>query len=283
MTLTSAVDHYENFPVASVLLPKRLRPAIASIYWFARSADDIADEGNALPSARLAALGVYREQLNAIAAHRPVEHSKFAQLANTIYTHSLPIELFTNLLTAFELDCTKKQYKNWPELGAYCAHSANPVGRIVLHLFKLNSPQNFVWSDSICTGLQLTNFLQDIAHDWLKMSRIYIPIEDLSAAQLGPDDIALAAKSKIVDTRLEQVLRVQHHRAAEYLNFGKPLVKQLPLRLGLEIATTIAGGEQILTKMQRQQYSGFAKRPKLERMDWIKIVLNALSLKLAPS
>lgn len=282
MTFTSSVEHYENFPVASALLPKHLRPAIASIYWFARSADDIADEGNALPSARRAALGIYREQLAAIAQNQPIEHPRFAQLSSIIRAHSLPIELFENLLTAFEMDCTKTKYASWKELEFYCAHSANPVGRLVLHLFELNNEQNFVWSDSICTGLQLTNFLQDIRHDWLKMGRLYVPLDELTAAQLGAQDIAVAANSLVVGQALEQVLLIQHRRAAQHLQAGIPLVKSLPLRLGLEIAATIAGGQQILNQMQQQQYSGFAKRPKLNRMDWISVAIRALSLKLTP-
>ena len=133
--MLNRVDHYENFPVASALIPARLRPAIASIYWFARSADDIADEGNALASARLASLGIYRQQLAIIENGGAPEHPRFKELAKQVHEHHLPVQCLSDLLTAFEQDCSKKTYQSWDELKQYCAHSANPIGRLMLALF----------------------------------------------------------------------------------------------------------------------------------------------------
>jgi squalene synthase HpnC len=270
MGLRNGVDHYENFPVASVLVPARLRPAIASIYWFARSADDIADEGKALPSARLASLGVYRQQLALIATGETPVHKNFAVLAEHIHKHQLPLQLFSDLLTAFEMDCTKKRYLNWNELQFYCQHSADPVGRLMLHLFNKFSPERAKLSDQVCTGLQLANFLQDIRHDWA-IGRLYIPQDELAAYGCGEDEIVLASKSRQPSAKLEAVLQLQHRRADQLLEQGKQLLPELPGRMGMEITATVAGGQRILQHLAKQQYAGFAGRPTLKTTDWFAI------------
>jgi squalene synthase HpnC len=280
MSLTSSVSHYENFPVASVLVPRRLRPVVASVYWFARSADDIADEGKALPSSRLAALGVYREQLALIGRGETPQHQQFAQLANHIRRFNLPINLFEDLLTAFEQDCRKKRYENWEELQAYCSHSANPVGRLMLHLFDRFSDDRATASDQICTGLQLTNFLQDIRHDWA-IGRLYVPLAELRGHGLDETAILQAAQSRQVTPELRDVLQLQHERARLLLYQGRALLPQLPGRLGLEIAATVAGGERLLGKLALQNYSGFAGRPKLTKLDWIGVLTSAIALKFS--
>ncbi len=275
MNPTNSVNHYENFPVASVLIPAQLRPAIASVYWFARSADDIADEGKAMPSARLASLGVYRQQIEAIAQGKASSHPQFQTLAAHMNEHALPPQLFLDLITAFEQDCKKKRYANWEELRFYCQHSANPVGRIMLKLFGYLNDETAKGSDQICTGLQLVNFLQDIRHDWA-VDRLYVPVSELAAQGLTEYDIDAAAKTRIVPAALESVLELQHQRAAMLLEQGGTLLPQLKGRFGLEIAATVAGGQQMLRKMAKQQFSGFAGRPKIGKSDWIIIMARAL-------
>mgnify|MGYP000917401055 FL=1 len=179
------VDHYENFPVASVLLPKRLRRPIEAIYRFARSADDIADEGDALPAERLAGLAAYNIQLDAIERGEPVAGPVFAPLAAAIADWRLPIQLFRDLLDAFSQDVTKERYADYTELLDYCRRSANPVGRLLLHLVDRASPENLIRSDAICSALQLANFWQDIAVDW-KKNRVYLPQEDLIRFGVDP-------------------------------------------------------------------------------------------------
>lgn len=277
--MINSVDHYENFPVASALIPPRMRPAIASIYWFARSADDIADEGNALASARIGALGVYRKQLAIIDSGGAPEHPRFKELAKQIHEHNLPTKYFADLLTAFEQDCTKKTYQSYPELQRYCEHSANPVGRIMLSLFGLLNEKTATASDQICTGLQLTNFLQDIRHDWL-IGRLYIPLDELAAHGLDQEAIAAASKNRVAGPDLLQVLQLQHERADLLLRQGESLLPMLPGRLGLEIAATVAGGQRILRRLAKQQFAGFASRPVLGPSDWIIILFKALASRM---
>lgn len=277
--MLNSVDHYENFPVASAFIPSRLRPAIAAVYWFARSADDMADEGNALASARLASLGVYRQQLAIIESGATPEHPRFKELALQVRKHHLPVQCLADLLTAFEQDCSKKTYQSWAELNRYCEHSANPVGRLMLALFGLSNPQTCAAADQICTGLQLTNFLQDIRHDWF-IGRLYVPLDELAAHGLTQDAIAQASKTKVVGSDLAQVLQLQHVRASLLLQRGKVLLPMLPGRVGLEIAATVAGGQRILDLLAKQQFAGFAARPVLRPSDWIIILCKALASKL---
>lgn len=179
-----AVDHYENFPVASLLLPRRLRTPVRNLYRFARSADDIADEGDAQPSERLELLGGYRDALQQIGQGRlqltsdDPRHAVFEPLAQTIRQHALPLQPFFDLLSAFEQDVTTTWYDNDATLFDYCRRSANPVGNLMLHLYQAANRDNLALSDAICTGLQLTNFWQDVAIDWSK-ERVYIPLSKL--------------------------------------------------------------------------------------------------------
>lgn len=168
-----SVDHYENFPVASLLLPAELRRPIEVIYRFARSADDIADEGDASPDERLAGLNAYRAELDRIAAGSVPLTPLFVALAEVIAANKLPIQLFRDLLDAFAQDVVKTRYADYPELLDYCRRSANPVGRLVLHLFGRTEPEHLEQSDCICTALQLINFWQDVAVDWKKTGFTY--------------------------------------------------------------------------------------------------------------
>jgi squalene synthase HpnC len=274
VSLTSSVNHYENFPVASWLIPARYRPAIAAIYWFARSADDIADEGKALTSTRLAALAVYRNQLSLIAQGQQLGSDEFTHLAQVIRQYQLPLAPFEQLLSAFEQDCTKKRYKNWAELSSYCSRSANPVGRLVLSLFGYHELDQQRSADQICTALQLINFLQDIRHDW-SAGRLYIPLDELHAQGVDESQFDQAIKLRLVSPDLESVLEFQHQRAQLLLDQGRDLLPHLSGRLGMEIKATVAGGQIMLNYLAKQQFCGIDGRPKLGRKDWLKILFHA--------
>src|SRR5574343_1457192 len=186
-----SVDHYENFPVASLLVPSGLRRPIEAIYRFARSADDIADEGDASAAERLAGLAASRAELDCIEAGTPARTPLFADLARVIAAHALPVQLFRDLLDAFAQDVVKKRYADYPELLDYCRRSANPVGRLVLHLFGRIGAAQLEQSDGICTALQLINFWQDVAIDWQK-GRVYLPQDDLARFRISETQIAAA-------------------------------------------------------------------------------------------
>ncbi len=279
VSIHSSTNHYENFPVASWLVPKRYRPAIAAIYWFARSADDIADEGKALNATRLAALGVYRNQLKIIERGETPENDNFAHLATMIRQHQLPLAPFEQLISAFEQDCQKKRYNNWAELSSYCSRSANPVGRLILSLFGYHELDQQRSSDQICTALQLINFLQDFRQDWVA-GRLYIPTDELSASEVTEADIDQAIQLKRLGPELESVFEFQHQRAQLLLNQGKDLLPHLSGRLAMEISATVAGGQRILDYLAQQQFTGIAGRPTLTRADWLKIGFKALQSKV---
>ena len=186
--LTQGVSHYENFPVASVLCPPRLRPAIAAIYWFARTADDIADEGDALPQARLDDLSAYRADLMATASGLAASKrwsDVFERLGPVIKQFALPVNLLADLLSAFEQDVVKQRYASQAELLDYCRLSANPVGRLLLHLYGVNDAESLRESDHICSALQLINFWQDLSVD-IPRTRFYVPAEDFAAMRCRP-------------------------------------------------------------------------------------------------
>ena len=170
--------HYENFPVASPLLPRAMRAPVRVIYAFARSADDLADEGNALPDERIAALMAYEAELNRIDKGEPPETRLFQQVASTIAEHALDTRYLHDLLSAFRQDVRQTRYASFEVLLDYCRRSANPVGRIMLSLSGDISESAFRQSDAICSALQIINFLQDVRIDWDK-SRVYLPQEDL--------------------------------------------------------------------------------------------------------
>ena len=273
-----SVDHYENFPVASVLLPKRLRQPIKHIYWFSRSADDLADEGNHSATWRLEQLQGYRDALKQIQsghlhieAHDP-RHAIFTPLAPVIQDHKLPISLFSDLLTAFEQDVTVKRHLNYEELYYYCTHSANPVGRILLHLYNEQRPDSLSMSDAICTGLQLTNFWQDIAIDW-KKDRVYIPLDTLSQFNLSEDYIAArSAQQPTSATDNKHWLRMmqqQVEQTRQLLRSGMPLAARLPGRISLELRLIILGGLRILERLDEVDYDVFTRRPTLTKADWV--------------
>lgn len=269
--LQLAQSHYENFPVASKLVPKRMRYPIAAIYAFARSADDFADEGKLSAEARLAQLNEYATKLDAIAAGQPIDDVIFIALADAIKRHALPLQLFYDLLTAFRMDVSKTRYATWDELLKYCGYSANPIGRLLLHLYNQTSPQQLAWSDAICSALQAINFLQDIEQDYVENNRIYIPLEDMARFSVNETHI----QDKISDAAMKRLFEFQLHRTTTLLRSGLPLAQSLSGRLGLELRLTVQGGLAVLAALKRQQGSVFT-RPRLRRRDWISIIWRAV-------
>lgn len=266
-----AVDHYENFPVASLLLPARLRGAVKAIYRFARSADDLADEGDAAPEARLQALAAYRAELHRIglepSAGRPDPQPGlapvFAPLAETIARHQLPIAPFYDLLSAFEQDVAVQRYEDYDALLDYCSRSANPVGRLMLHLYGAAMPENMRQADAICTGLQLTNFWQDVRQDWNK-GRVYLPQQELRRHGLSEEDIA----RQVPTPAWSAMMQAQTDRARALLQAGAPLGRRLGGRIGLELRMVVQGGLRILERIDAVSGDVFLNRPELGAKDW---------------
>lgn len=278
-----SIDHYENFPVASILLPARLRPAVRNIYRYARRADDIADEGHASPQERLRQLAQYRQALHEIATtglgqqHDDTVLSVFQPLEHTIQQHGLPLEPFQDLLSAFEQDVSKTRYGNDAELLDYCRRSANPVGRLMLHLYNAAHPQNIEWADAICTGLQLTNFWQDVAIDWEK-DRVYIPQDALHACQVSERYIADntgRTRPLPFDNAWHGLMRARVGQARDYLRHGLPLCRTLPGRIGFELRLVVHGGLRILERLDELHYDIFFRRPTLSKRDWIRLLVRA--------
>ena len=263
--LAQGVDHYENFPVASVLCPPRLRPAIAAIYWFARTADDIADEGDAPPQTRLDDLAALRADLMATAAGRapsPRWAGVFGQLGPVIAQYALPVNLLADLLSAFEQDVVKQRYASQAELLDYCSRSANPVGRLLLHLYGVNDAQSLAQSDCICTALQLINFWQDLSVD-IARGRIYLP-----ADAWGPHGVDEAQLLRLESNPNTINLIAAHARQASAMMLkGSQLVKKVPGRGGWELRLVVQGGLRILDKIEALGFDTLRRRPKLNAWD----------------
>ena len=267
------VDHYENFPVASFLVPAKLRRPIEAIYRFARSADDIADEGDATAEERLAGLAAYQTELYRIERGETPQTRLFVELAEVIQAHALPIQLFRDLLDAFAQDVVKKRYADYPELLDYCRRSANPVGRLVLHLFGRTEPEHLEQSDCICTALQLINFWQDVAIDWQK-DRVYIPQTDFPHFKVTEADIA----ANLWSANWAALMDFEIDRAFALMRRGAPLVRALPGRLGWEIRLTVQGGLRILERIRQVRGDVFARRPKLGARDWLLLVARSFRM-----
>ncbi len=266
------VEHYENFPVASILMPKRLRKPVAAIYHFARAADDIADEGMLSDAERLSRLDGFRAELTRIESDTP--HTPlFQNLAVEIHQHALPMQPFHDLLDAFAQDVVKKQYENFDELQDYCRRSANPVGKLLLHLYGEATPVNIAYSDAICTSLQLINFWQDIAKDYA-IGRIYLPLDEL--AQYGVSETQIA--QGICNDAWRELMKFQVQRARAMMLSGRPLGTILGGRIGLEMRMIIAGGLRILAKLESARYDMFHRRPVLKPFDWVIMLAKSAPL-----
>lgn len=269
-----AVDHYENFPVASILLPSPLREPVAAIYWFARTADDFSDEGDLQPAQRLGLLKGYQEELDRLEQGAPSENPIFQRLAPVVRQFQLPVQLLRDLLDAFIQDIAKDRYQNYAELLDYCRRSANPVGRLLLHLFGATSDENLRQSDAICSALQLINHWQDVGIDMKKNSqgRIYLPQDELSQFAVGPDQL----REGRCDANFRALMKFQVDRARVLMLSGAPLGRRLPGRIGLEIRAIVAGGLRILSKIEAVDYDIFRRRPTLTALDWPRILFQAL-------
>jgi squalene synthase HpnC len=261
-----AVGHYENFPVASLLLPAPLREPVEIIYRFARSADDIADEGDDPADVRLRKLAEFRAQL--AAPRDPL----FLAVAKLISQQGLPAQLFADLLDAFTQDVTRKRYETFSTVLDYCRRSANPVGRLLLHLFKRTTESDLRRSDAICTALQLINFWQDVDIDYARDGRVYLPQDEM--ARFGVSERHL--REKVCDSAWKALMKFQVERTRELMLSGKDLGKSLPGRIGLEIRTTVQGGLRILEKIERAGYDVFRRRPQLKAFDWPLLLLKAV-------
>lgn len=265
------INHYENFPVGSLLLPPQFRHPVAQIYRFAREADDFADEGNAPDAVRLEQLERFRGQLRKIERGHIPDSDSFTLLAGVIHNHRLPVSLFYDLLSAFSQDVTRKRYANFPEVLDYCRRSANPVGRLLLHLFGSATPENLRHSDSICSALQLVNFWQDVELDF-KIGRIYLPQDEMKRYGVTEQHIA----EQRCDGAWRALIRFQVERARAMLVAGAPLGRALSGRIGLEIRATVQGGLRILEKLESAHCDMFRNRPALKWYDWPRILMRSL-------
>ncbi|THF63447.1 squalene synthase HpnC [Pseudothauera rhizosphaerae] len=270
------VEHYENFPVASLLLPARLREPVEAIYAFARGADDVADEGDAAPAERLARLDEYRTALAAIERHQPCPVADlaplFERLERNVRAHALPLQLFRDLLDAFSQDVVKTRYADFAEILDYCRRSANPVGRLLLHLYGVSDETALAQSDAICTSLQLINFWQDVSIDWDK-DRIYLPADDMASFGVTEAQVGQGR----VDEPWRALLDFQVQRARAMMRAGAPLARRLPGRIGWELRLMVLGGLRILEGIEAAGHDVFAHRPTLHRNDWPLLAWRALN------
>jgi len=266
-----AVNHYENFPVASVLLPARYRPAVRALYAFARGADDIADEGQAGNAERIAGLDLYAAQLDKIQRDESPDQAQFRVLQEVITQYHLPLQPLCQLLSAFKQDVVQKRYETYAELLDYCDRSANPVGQLILHLYEQATPDNLRASDAICSALQLINFWQDVAVDWEKR-RIYIPQEDMQRFGVTEQHIQNAQ----CDANWRTLMQFELQRTRTLMLSGSPLACRLPGRIGLELRAVVQGGLRILEKIEFNQANVFQNRPVLSKWDWMVIAWRVL-------
>ena len=269
-----AVDHYENFPVASILMPPRLRRPVSLIYRFAREADDFADEGDLPPAERLALLDNFNRELDRIEAGQPHGIPWFADLAGIIREHALPVPLFRDLLSAFSQDVIKHRYADYAGVLDYCRRSANPIGRLLLALYGEATVRNTTWSDAICSSLQLINFWQDVAIDYRK-NRIYFPQDEMRQYGITEADIANAPTNNR-NGKWREFMNFQVSRTRQTLQSGAPLGHALKGRLGLEMRMIIAGGDRILTKIENVDYDVFRRRPALQPHDWLLMLVRTV-------
>jgi squalene synthase HpnC len=275
-------EHYENFPVASWLCPPALRPPIAAIYWFARTADDLADEGDAAPTQRLADLARYRDDLVAAAlgqAHSGRWPDVFDALTTMIARFELPTGLLANLLDAFEQDvaftAAGRRYQTDLELHDYCRRSADPVGRLLLHLYRVRDPQSLAQSDQICTALQLINFWQDLRGD-LARARWYPTLEQMTRHGVTDADLRPDSDS----ARARDMMAAYAAAAHSMMLRGAPLADRIPGRGGWELRLVILGGLRILEKMANMQYATWHQRPHLVKHDLALLAWRALRREL---
>jgi squalene synthase HpnC len=269
-----AVDHYENFPVASILLPRRLVPAVEAIYAFARSADDIADEGDAAPGERLAALHAYEARLDAIEAGVVPDEAMFARLADVVRAHRLSLQPMRDLLSAFRQDVVTTRYPDFGTLLDYCHRSADPVGRLMLALYGELDDSKLREADAICSALQLINFWQDVEVD-IRKGRIYLPQEDLVRFGVTEQQIERGD----TDAAWRALMGFEVSRARALMHSGAALALRLPGRIGWELRFVVQGGLRILERIEHANYDVFRHRPQLAMRDWLAIGWRVLRMR----
>ncbi|MDP1901287.1 MAG: squalene synthase HpnC [Rubrivivax sp.] len=272
-----SVDHYENFPVASVLCPPALRPAVAAIYHFARTADDMADEGAASAAQRLGDLALYRADLQALMAGRepsPRWRHVFAPLALQMQRFALPGALLHDLLDAFEQDARNPGYADRAALLDYCRRSANPVGRLLLHLYGTGDALSLRQADAICSALQLINFWQDLSVDGPR-ARHYVPEADRRAHGVTPAELAACHDSP----RARALVKNLCTWAETLMLEGATLALRLPGRTGWELRLVVQGGLRILEKIARMDHAALAQRPSLTAVDMPVLLWRALRMR----
>jgi squalene synthase HpnC len=262
-----AARHYENFPVASRLVPRDKRDALAAIYAFARYADDLADEPGV--EGRLEKLAAWRELLRECFSGR-ASHPVFLALGDSLERFQLSFDNFENLLRAFESDVRVNRHRDFSSLLAYCACSANPVGRLVLELFGHRQPDLLALSDCICTALQLANFWQDVAVD-LERDRIYLPLEDFQRFNYTLDDL----RARRVDERWRELLKFEIARTRQWFERGQALPERVAPELRLQLRLTWLGGMTVLRKIELVGYDVFRRRPSLGKLDFVRLYFRA--------
>lgn len=267
-----ARTHYENFPVASLLIPSDKRRHVAAIYAFARIADDFADEPGLTPAERIDCLNDWEEQLFRC-YQGTVQHPAFVALRQTVERFDIPLQLFRDLLTAFRSDVTTHRYGTFEDVLAYCRHSANPIGRLILLLFNYRSEAMMEKSDAICTALQLANFWQDISVD-LQKNRVYIPLQDLATYRYSEEDLF----SRKYNLQFRELLSFEIQRTLQLFQVGKPLLTEVGTDLSFQLKLTWLGGRKILEKIQRLDYNVLAQRPTLSIWDKTMLLTSSLTL-----
>lgn len=279
----AAVTHYENFPVASWLCPPALRAPIAAIYHFARTADDLADEGDASPAQRLDALRAYRADLARLGTAQQAAMLQatawpqiFGPLAAQMQAHRLPPQPLADLLDAFmqdvQMTASQATYADSAQLLGYCRRSANPVGRLLLHLYGIHDDKAIERSDAICSALQLINFWQDLSED-LPRGRHYV--SDDCLARHGLPRHALRPEAAALTPALQALLAELSAQARALMLAGAPLARQLPGRAGWELRLVVQGGLRVLDKIDALRGANLWRRPRLHALDWGLILMRA--------
>ncbi len=271
--LSFVAQHYENFPVVSFLIPKELRKHIAIIYWFARTADDIADASILSIAEKYFRLADFEKQFKLAIEKNIFENNLWYALCNTISKFELSKENFLNLLTAFNMDVEMQGFDTFDEILNYCSFSANPVGRIILELFNINDNKALLYSDKICTALQLTNFYQDVSKDILQ-NRIYISRDELQRFSVTEKTL----HSATTDNNFRMLMQLQLERVKPMFTEGRKLLSYLSGGLKREIAWTILGGEKIISKIEKNNYDVLNYRPIISKFDLFHILLKSFSM-----
>lgn len=271
------VDHYENFPVASVLCPPRIRPAVVAIYHFARTADDLADEGSAPTEQRLRDLAAYRADLLALERGQPPGTrwpQVFRPLAQQMHDFALPTPLLHALLDAFVQDASNPLHADRASLLDYCSRSANPVGRLLLHLYGVGDARSLQRADAICSALQLINFWQDVGLD-ARRGRFYLPQDELQAAGVSLDDLRQQRDSAALRALTARLCAW----AGDLMRHGAPLALTLPGRAGWELRLVVQGGLRILEKIAAMDHATLTGRPTLAPADLLRLSWRAVRMR----